>query len=888
MGTAWGGLDILRITVQSDLRAAKSYFHASHDYLVEDGRAAPGVWSGLGAERLDLRGDIRKEQWDLLCENRNPDSGEQLTAAHRANRRLFYDCTWSAPKTVSVASLTDPRITDLFRASVAYANALIEQDLAVRVRADGADEDRVVGNAVIGSYLHRTSRPVDGVADVQLHVHSCFFNAAWDAESGRWLAAQLGPVKTHAGFYEQAMLSHLARGLQSLRYGVRRKGRYFEIEHLPDALADKFSRRRDKINRTAAELGITDPDRKAELAATTREAKSRSLSEAQLAALWMGRLTADEKALLHHRPGQVGPRPGVAESIRHAFGHVFETEAVVPEKKVYEHALMYGVGGVTLEELRAAVPAAGLLARDGRATTRELLRMEREVIDFARFGRGTCRPLHPHYVTPPGVTLGDGQAAALRKAVASPDRLMIIRGAAGTGKTTALEQVARAVREANVPLVAAAVTHTAKDELVQGVDPHAVTVAGFLTDPKARERARGGLLIVDEASTLGVRDLHALTRTAERLDTRLLLVGDDRQHGSVAAGSPFALLQSRAGIAPAEITEIRRQKPPRYKEVVAHLSEERVAEGLSLLEQMGWLRERPREERLRAIADDYLAAVRAGKSVAVVSPTNADCEDVTGSIRQHLREHGRIGREEKRFPRLVPLHLSVAQRADPHSIPEGTIARFVRAMGGYESGQRADAATVATPRLASAWAAYREETIGLSVGDAIRTTAGVRDASGRRVANNTRFVVSGFAAGGVRVRSATGVERVLPDAAVATVAHAVATTSFSAQGATFDTVIVSEPSSTFGAAGRQQLYVAVSRARHACVVYTDDIGALRDATSRDRTKGNAHDLVAPPAPRPAPAVARVRFLERVRQVAAAVGERVRHLVHRREAGYEYG
>lgn len=883
---------MLRITVQSDPATAKRYFsQGTHDYLAEGGKAPPGAWGGVGAERLGLSGEIAQADWDRLCDNLHPQTGEQLTVARRGNRRVFYDCTWSLPKSASVASLFDPRIVDSFREAVDYANGLIEHDLAVRVRVGGADADRVVGNAVVGSYLHTTARPVNGVSDPHVHVHSCFFNAAFDPVEGRWKAAQLGPVKTHAGFYEQAMLSRLAEGLRTLGYGVRRKGRYFELEHVPEGIVDKFSARRDVIDRTAMELGMTDPDRKAELGATTRERKNTTLSADELRDHWLSRLTAGEKALLAARPGQRARLPTVGEAVAHALAHVFEAEAVAAQKRVCEHALMYGVGNVTLEDVRAALPAAGLLTRGELATTREVLGLERAVIDAARLGRGTCRPIAPHHRPTAAVPLTRGQREAVAHALSTPDRWAVIRGAAGTGKTTALAEIARATRDAGLPVMAAAVTHAATDELAKEVDPTAVTVAALLTDPRAAERVRGGLLILDEASQLGLRDTHRLAGVLARADARLLLVGDHRQHGPVAAGSPYTLLLHRAGLPAAEITENRRQKPPRYREAVDRLAQGRVGEGFALLEQMGWVRERAVPDQVRAVAADYVEAVVAGRSVLVVAPTNAECELVNGHVRQMLRAAGRLSGEERAFPRLVPMHLSEAERADRHAVPAGTVARFARDKGGYRRHQEVDAAAVAGDRkLAGAWAAYRPAVLTLAVGDRVRTTAGTADAAGKRLANHTRMEVTGFTPDGVRVKTATGLARTLLPQAVAVLAHDYAATSFASQGRTVDRVVVSEPAASLGAAGRQQVYVAVSRARHECFVYTDDLAALRTAAERDRAKRNASDLVdLLPVPVRAPrSRAWAQFFTRVGQLAAAVGERVRELGGHKGVGYGYG
>ena len=72
-----------------------------------------GEWIGLGAERLGLSGKVRAEDFLRLCENQHPATGEKLTPELKttrikngknvADRRIFYDFTFSPPKSVSLA-----------------------------------------------------------------------------------------------------------------------------------------------------------------------------------------------------------------------------------------------------------------------------------------------------------------------------------------------------------------------------------------------------------------------------------------------------------------------------------------------------------------------------------------------------------------------------------------------------------------------------------------------------------------------------------------------------------------------------------------------------------------------------------------------------------------
>src|ERR1700752_100548 len=106
---------MLNITVQHSAQAAKEYFSRS-DYYSE-GQELIGNWGGKGALLLGLSGEVQKRDFDALCDNLHPQTGQQLTALTRDNRRIGFDFTFSSPKSASVvqAVTDDERIVQAFR-----------------------------------------------------------------------------------------------------------------------------------------------------------------------------------------------------------------------------------------------------------------------------------------------------------------------------------------------------------------------------------------------------------------------------------------------------------------------------------------------------------------------------------------------------------------------------------------------------------------------------------------------------------------------------------------------------------------------------------------------------------------------------------------------------
>src|SRR5579863_6182253 len=274
---------MLFINHATDTKAAKDYFteHLSKsDYYMRDSQEIAGEWHGRGAELLGLSGPVDKESYFRLCENVNPKTGEQLTPRTKAERRVLYDFTFDAPKSVTLAYELggDDRVLDAFRQSVAETMDEMEDAMRVRVRKNGAREDRQTCNMVWGEFIHRTTRPVteDGVStpDPHLHCHAVAINATYDPAEDRWKAGEFEHLVRDKGYFQAAFHSRFAEKLAALGYGIERDGNSFRLAGIDTAITDKFSRRTEVIEAEAERLGITDARAKGKLGARTREKKN--------------------------------------------------------------------------------------------------------------------------------------------------------------------------------------------------------------------------------------------------------------------------------------------------------------------------------------------------------------------------------------------------------------------------------------------------------------------------------------------------------------------------------------------------------------------------------------------------------------------------------------
>jgi conjugative relaxase-like TrwC/TraI family protein len=849
-------------------RNAKEYFAESlkrEDYYSE-GQEVSGDWQGIGVQKLGLSGAVTQADFESLCDNEKPGTDERLTQRNKSNRTVGYDFNFHCPKSVSVAYefTQDERILDAFKMSVNQTMREIESEIKTRVRKQGANENRTTGNMIWAEFVHFTARPVNGIPDPHLHAHCYTFNTTWDDEEKKWKAGQFRDLKADAPYFEAAFHARFSKQLSELGYRIERTAKGWELAGVPQRVLDEFSKRTEQIVQKAKELGITSAKGKDGLAALTRERKRKDIGKPELRELWDRRISADERATIQNSlRNQVSDTPKISEmkAMDFAMQHCYERASIVTDKELLRHALRFGMGDVDVAQIKRQLLRDELIKEtvDGRQwlTTKDVLAEEKRLIDFVADGKGKFKPFGSVKYQFQNPKLSDEQRNAVRHVLQSTERVTAIRGGAGTGKTTMMKEAVAAIESTGQKVFTFAPSAEASRGVLRSDAgfANAETVEALLQNPKLQAQVHGQVIWIDEAGLLSVRTLARAADLAEKGNCRIILSGDTAQHRAVERGDALRILEKHACLPAAELKEIWRQKADAHKSVVADLRGGNLEGAFKRLDKLGMLREMDADKRHEALATDYAAAVKAGKSALVISPTHAEGERVTREIRAKLKVAKKLAADEYEFIQLKNLQWTEAQRADARNYQAGLVVQFHQNLAGFQRGERVtvkahDASGVMVERqnggttslpldVAARFQVYEARKITLAAGDWLRITQNGFTKEKQRLNNGDLKQVAGFTKDGdIKLVNGWVVSKDYGN-----FTHGYCLTSYTSQSKGVDCVFVAESSESFRAADREQFYVSASRFKESLTIYTDDKRELLNAVCKSSHRPSALDLV---------------------------------------------
>jgi len=818
---------------------------------------------------------------------------EMITSEHRAG----WDATISAPKSVSLAALVgdDERIRVAHRESVDEALKHFEEYLQAR---SGGNKPAITTGKMIGAqFEHTASRPdrTSGYAAPQLHTHVVIFNIT-QTEEGRARSVQPLELYRSQKYATAIYRIHLAEKLQKLGYEIEVDPRTGapEIKGFSKAYLQESSPRREEVVRAAAAIkerleqqgAVVTEDARLKQAAAHIDRASKHYDRVEMRdraiemeARYDNEARRSVELALERGPIQLSQEQAIKraqQAVTFARDNAVEREAVADIRKVTVDALRRNLGLTTYEavtaELRLRQQRGEFIAiereqRPKETTTSRMLQMEKSNIQMMLDRQGQHAPIIntsrrtqivETIAAQQNLRLNTSQRLAVQEVLSSEDQILGLQGGAGTGKTTALSVLRAAAEKQGYEVRGFAPTTRAAKQLAEsGINTE--TLQKFLSRREEAPPTHNRLFILDESSLASTKQLHKFFRQLVPTD-KVLLVGDVRQHQAVEAGSPFEQFQLN-GMSTAKLTDIVRQRNADLKQTVLKLSARQVRQALDDLYSKGKVVEiADQKDRLQAIAVAYCESPN---STLVISPANRDRVTINSLIHQQLQRDGNIGREDRQTSVLLNREdMTGVERTFASSyVPDEDVIRYNRVskvfavkVGDYSRVVATDHANntltvrmqdgrefTYNPSRLSGVSVYKESMRQFSEGDRIQFRAPFVE---KRIANGELATFVTIKDNEFTVRLDDGREISFDAEKYRHLDHGYAVTSHSSQGQTVDRVLINANSRESEYLMNDRMgYVAISRARHDAIVYTNSIQELREALSRRVDKEMAIEAI---------------------------------------------
>ncbi|MGV7242802.1 MobF family relaxase [Caballeronia sp. M23-90] len=487
---------------------------------------------------------------------------------------------------------------------------------------------------------------------------------------------------------------------------------------------------------------------------------------------------------------------------------------------------------------------------DERFTTHIAQRRERDILAIERESRGTVVPRISKEAIAAflsGTTLNAEQSGAVSRIAESRNQYMAVPGFAGTGKSF-ITKAAKDLMEAHGYRVTTLAPYGSQKKALEAEGLDARTLQSFL---RAKDKKIDGdtIVFVDESGVIPARQMHETMKAIQEAGARVVFLGDTAQTKAIEAGKPFDQLM-KAGMQTTRMTVIQRQKDPELLKAVELAAVGQSRESLAHVSAISEIREA--SERYRSIVAAYAGLDRNERAqTLVITGTNDSRKKINHGIQEALGLSG-TGQD---YPLLNRLDTTQAERRHSKYYEKGAIIIPER---DYHCGlKRGEQYTVLdtgpgnrltvhdsegevlqfSPARTTQLSVYSVEQTEIAAGDQIKIT---RNDAEKDLANGDRFTVKHIRDGEISLEG-NGREVTIDARMPMFVGLAYASTVHSAQGLTCDTVLINLETKSRTTA-QDVYYVAVSRARHEALIFTDDGKKLGEAVSRESSKTAALEL----------------------------------------------
>jgi conjugative relaxase-like TrwC/TraI family protein len=647
----------------------------------------PLQWGGSGAELLGLAGTVTDAQYGFVyglggaCD---PTTGERLVATRRPGMDLVISAHKSVAELGVIGRADDMHaILDAERdATMGYLDEMVA---AMGGRRGRARLTTQTGGLLYAHTRHATSRAGDPCP----HDHVLVANVDdMRDERGGWKGLDTMQVRDHLHAATMVGRVAAARRAVELGYAIERddgaSGRlgHWRIVGIPHEVEQLHSKRSGEIHEYLKDQAYSGW-RARQLAATKTRDVKRHTPVTELVAVWQRELVTAgwSPVTILEAVIDAGDRYQQRDVIRpveraEIIKRVIDPDGLLARAKIFHRrdvvvAVAPHLFGRPPEELRRTVeevlhhpevvrllPSPG--TRGQAWSLASVIATEHAIADVV--ARGTADvgavTIPDHLVTAAvstmeqrlGRSLTDGQLDAVWGICTNAERVNLVLGVAGAGKTTALRCVADAYRAAGHRVLGTATSGQAARTLGREAgldDSRTLASLCWRLDHGQLELAPTDLVLLDEAGMTDDPDLLRVLTACEIAGTKVTLVGDDRQLSAVGPGGGFGALLERHGGHAYLLEENLRQHDAAERQALEELRSGNVARALSwYLDNDRVHLSSHRDEALSRMVDAWADDALEGNNVAMFAWQRRNVAALNELARERWKSEGQLSGPE--------------------------------------------------------------------------------------------------------------------------------------------------------------------------------------------------------------------------------------------------
>ncbi len=651
-------------------------------YLKADSDTLLTAFFGSGASELNLGPTPKTGDYKALMSGINPRTGKSFCSTTRRtqldkeiNALAGFSTSFNVEKSLSLLYATLPRSQQvIFERALMEAGCLTFQNIekrgffAYRTGAQGSDSHP--GEVVAATYLHFTNRN----QEPHLHLHAEIPNLILGSD-GQWRTLDARELYRRqveiAALFDASLASILQRDLPEvadhLECAPERSG--LVVAGIDRNTVMRFSTRREEIKEGLNAMGASGADAARAVAKRTRQAKA-AIEGNSLREEWKSRL-----ADLSPAPGDLTPA-----TLLTVEAMVFKNRSVFRQHDLDRAVAMLSIlhGGIrSLPEIESAVAqqlgVVRLPAFPGEEplfTTETFRQLE---VDLLRFARKASE--HSQHFTlsdldiqkaleqceqEKGFPLRDEQVQAMVHAT-DGRKIVIIQGAAGTGKSASLAALKIAYSSAGHRVLGLAPSGAATAELEKssGIDSQTVhALLMRLENDDARKPFHltdRDVIVLDEAGMVDTRTLHKLMSHVEAVGAKIILVGDSKQLEAVGSASTLHMLTQHLGAA--RLEQIARQRSTDDRAISqAWFSD--TSDAPTMMNRRGLLRATSNDQAspIELMLTDALKVHKAGtdwSEILLLADRNSHVNQLNQRVREIRILHGELDKKAEKVVQVT-------------------------------------------------------------------------------------------------------------------------------------------------------------------------------------------------------------------------------------------